>query len=269
MNYSILIMSCDKYVELLDIFFKYFVRFYDVSNTRVYLSLEKASYTNCKIDIVVLNDQNSIGWSQRLRNCLEQINTKAVLLLLDDFIIESKVNTNEIDRLSKLIALDDSIAHFALTPVPMRNACKTVFFDYYYMRYRFGRYKTTLQAGMWNKNELFSLLSIKENPWEVEVFANIRSYISKRNYYAIINKELKPIDYNDGFFCLQGKINELECKRLSEKFGENICIDSIPSNNGVVVRNAASFVKRVIGRIKIILYCLVYRFKYFIGKKYE
>lgn len=269
MNYSILIMSCDKYVSLLDVFFRFFCRFYDTSNTKVYLSLEKQNYKNNDANIIVFNDQDAIGWSHRLKKCLEKIETKAVLILLDDFIIESNVNTEEIERLSRLIISNDNIAHFALTTVPMKNDSNSTFFDSYYKRYRFGRYKTTLQAGLWNKEELISVLSDEENPWEVEIFANIRSFISHRDYYAIVDKKLKPIDYNDGFFCLQGKINELECKRLSEKFGEEVKVAGIPSNNGVVVRNASPLLRRIVFRLKIIFYWSVYRFRYFWRKTRE
>lgn len=269
MDYSILVMSCDRYIGLLDIFFKYFVRFYNTSNTRVYLSLEKENYTNDQANITVFHDRDTVGWSHRLKKCLERLDTKAVLILLDDFIIESKVNTDEIERLSKSIIADDSIAHFALTTVPMKNDSDSVFFNGYYKRYKFGRYKTTLQAGLWNKNELISLLSDKENPWEVEIFANIRSFISHRDYYAITEKKLKPLDYNDGFFCLQGKINELEVKRLSEKFGEEITVSNIPSNHGIAIRNTTPLKRRILCRAKIILYYLIYRCKYFWRTVYE
>ena len=262
MDYSILIMSCDKYVELLDIFFKYFVRFYDTSNTKVYVSLEKSEYINTQVDITVLNYYEALGWSHRLKKCLEYIDTKAVLILLDDFIIESKADTKEIERLSRLIARDEGIAHFALTTVPMKNESNTLFYNNYYKRYRFGRYKTTLQAGIWNKDELISILSDRESPWEVEIYANYRSFLSSRSYYALSDQKLKPIDYNDGFFCLQGKINELERERLEKKFNEKIKINTIPSNNGVIIRNDTTLIKRVKGRIKIIFYYMLYRCKF-------
>lgn len=266
MSYSILVIGCDKNLKLLDCFFKYFKRYYDLNGASVYLSLEKKSYTYDSLDITVFNDCDGSPWSKRVKEALKKIDTKAVLVLLDDFIIESKVDTEEIEKLSKLIENDDSIAHFALTTVPMKNDSDEIYYDRYYKRYKFGRYKTTLQAGIWNREELISVLSDKDNAWQTEVYANIRSYLSDRNYYAISDKKLKPIDYNDGLFCVGGKQNEPEVKRLSEKLGEDLHIEGIESNNGIVIRDVRNLRQRIIERICITVYQTVYFLRYW-GKK--
>lgn len=270
MNYSILVIGCDKNIKLLDCFFKYFERFYNLSEVSVYLSLEKKSYKYEGLDITVFNDCDGSPWSKRVKKTLEKIDTRAVLVLLDDFIIESKVDTEEIAKLSNLINKDDSIAHFALTTVPMKNDSDKIYYGRYYKRHKLGRYKTTLQAGIWNREELISVLSDNDNAWQTEIYANIRSYLSNRDYFAISDKKLKPIDYNDGFFCIGGKQNDNEVKRLSEKFGENLRIEEIESNNGIVIRDGRSLQRRIIERIWITVYQTYWLLKYWrrkIGKK--
>lgn len=262
MDYSVLVVSCDKYIRLLDVFFKYFKRFCKLDGVPLYLSVEKKTYEYEGLDITVLNDFNGSPWSKRVKEALKKINTKSVLLLLDDFIIESTVDTDEIEKLAELIEEDDSIAHFALTTVPMKNASDEIYYGRYYKRYKFGRYKTTLQAGMWNREELISVLSDSDNAWQTEVYANIRSYLSNRDYFAIADKNLKPIDYNDGFFCVGGKQNENEIKRLSEKLGEDLHVEGIESNNGIVIRDGRSLSQRITGRIRIIAYQALYMLKY-------
>lgn len=270
MNYAILVVSCDKYIKLLDCFFKQFKRFYDSKDVDIYLSLEKKSYSYEGLNITVINDFDGSPWSRRVKNALKRIDKKAVLLLLDDFIIESKVDTDEIEKLGNSICADDSIAHFALTTVPMKNDSDKIYYDRYYKRHRFGRYKTTLQAGMWNRDELISVLSDNDNAWSTEIYANIRSYLSDRNYFAISDKKFKPIDYNDGFFCVGGKQNETEIARLSKKIGVDLHVEGIESNNGIIIRDNISFIRRVLRRIRITLYQFLYLLKYWgkqIGKK--
>lgn len=267
MRYSVLVMSCDKNIKLLDCFFKYLKAFYDTSDVDVFLSLENAEYNNDFIEITCINDPNAKSWSHRLKNALKQINTKSVLLLLDDFIIESPVDKAEIRKLHDIIQSDDSVAHFALTTVPMKNASDEIFYEKFYKRHRFGRYKTTLQAGIWNKDELLTILNEKDNAWKVELYANMRSFYSKRDYYAITDKALKPIDYNDGFFCVQGKLNEEEVIRLTQKLQDDFRIEGMQSNNGILVRDTTPFLKKIPQRIKIILYYWRCLFLYW-GKKF-
>lgn len=248
-SYSVLVVGCDKHKSLLDRFFKQFVQYWAADDVAIYVSLEREDYSYDGLDLNVT--KYGLDWSKRVKKTVEQIKTPAVLLLLDDFLIEGPVNKAELNKLSGLIENDDTIAHFALTTVPMKNSSDELFYGRYYERDHFGRYKTTLQAGMWNRDELVSLLREGEGAWEVEVYANFRSYLSQRKYYAIADKKYKPIDYNDGFFCIQGKVNLQELKRLNEKFNEDFSVPGMSDNGGIVERDPCPFFKRVIRRIKL------------------
>lgn len=269
MNYDVLIMSCDKYLSLLDTFFKYFSRFFDTEDVNIYVSLEEKSYTYPGLSLNVLSFPNAKSWSHRLRLSLEQMHRKSVLVLMDDFILEEPTDMAELRKLDRLMTEHDNIAHFALTTVPMRNESNEIYYDRYYKRHRMGRYKVTMQAGFWNRQELIHLVRDRENPWKLEYWGSIRSILSNRDYYAIASAEQKPLIYNDGFFCLQGKLNDAEITRLSEKFGEQICISGIPSNHGVIVRNATPLPRRIIGRIKVTAYHLYYLARYYSSAFFE
>lgn len=256
MDYSVLVVSCDKNIELLNCFFKYYKKYFSISNN-IYLSLEKKDYKfpGLKINTIKGGKQD---WSSRVKKALDCIKTNSVLVLLDDFIIEKSVDTRELQKLACLLNHHDNIAMFALTTVPMSNASTKIHYGKYYERSRFGRYKVTLQAGMWRKEILKSLLKNGENAWEVEVFANIRSFPMNKKFYAICSKKLKPIIYNEGLFCVQGKQNEKEITRLSNKFGEDLHIKGMPSNHGLLIRDETPFNKRIVRRMKIILYQVKY-----------
>ena len=267
MNFSVLVLSCDKYLNMLDLFFKYYKRFCNL-DVPLYLSLEKADYRYDGLDIHVLQNETS-DWSTRLSKSLNQISSKAVLILLEDFLIEEPVDKDELNKLADLINNNDEIAHFALTPVPMKNDSGTIYYERYYKRHRYGRYKTTLQAGMWNRSELLSVIKAGESAWEREMFGNMRSYLSRRDYYAIADRQLKPIKYNDGFFCVQGRLNEAELERLEKKFGEDFHVEGMETDHGVMVRDRRSFVKRVRTRLRIMGYGLRYRIAAAEGKTLE
>lgn len=258
MDYSILVVSCDKNLGLLDCFFKFF-KLHFGKTEEIYLSLENKDYKYPGLNITTIKGGNT-DWSSRVKKALKILNTDSVLLLLDDFIIEKTVDLKELQKLAHILKNSNDIAMFALTTVPMKNASNQIYFDRYFERAKFGRYKVTLQAGMWKKSVLQSLLKNGENAWEVEVFANIRSYPMKTKFYAVSSKKLKPIVYNEGLFCVQGKQNEKEIIRLSKKFGEDLHIDGMPSNHGVLIRDETPFKKKIIRRISI----TIYQAKYYI-----
>lgn len=262
MKYSVLIVGSDKNVRLLDLFFEYFFQFFDIKDFNVYLSLEKASYEYPNYEIAVFNDFSGLKWSGRVKKALKEIDSSAVFLLLDDFILERSANLDEIKRLADLIEVNESIAHFALTTVPMKNISDDVHFSLFYKRHPLGRYKTTLQAGIWNRLELMDLLNDNENAWQFEVFGNYRSYLSKREFYALSDKRLKPYEYNDGFFAIGGKMNEEEVKRLSIKFGKDLHVPGMESNNWNLVRDSRTLSARILQRLKMMLTKIYYLIKY-------
>ena len=263
--FSVLVVGCDDHKNLLDKFFQQFAQYWSDDDIDIYVSFEKSDYSYDGLELNVT--KYGLDWSKRVKKTVEQIKTPAVLLLLDDFLIEDYVNHAELNKLATLIKNDDTIAHFALTTVPMKNSSDELFYDKYYKRAHFGRYKTTLQAGMWNRDELASLLREGESAWEVELYANFRSYLSGRKYYAIADKNNKPIIYNDGLFCIRGKVNIHELNRLNKKFGKDFSILGMLENDGVVARDPCPFFKRVVRRIKLTIMDGWYRLLWIIKKK--
>lgn len=262
-------MSCDKNIPVLKKFFQSFVKYWKQPEARVYISLEKETFQYTDVDAVVLNSKEQ-NWSARVKECLGQIDSQAVIVLLDDFIIESTVNVTELRKLSAVICENKDVAHFALTTVPMKNESEKEYFGHYYQRAHFGRYKTTLQAGIWNREILMDLLAPGESAWEFEIYGNFRSYLYEQKFYAVSDKKYKPIDYNDGFYCIQGKLNLIEVDRLEKKCHENYYIEEMENNGGVLVRdNVTRLDRRIIRRIKITFYNIKYLVLYWRSRRWK
>jgi hypothetical protein len=265
-NYSILVVSCDKNINLLNKFFQYLTRFWDTKDIPIYVSLEKMIFSYNGVSMTVFND-TGVNWSKRVKNCLSKINSTSVLLLLDDFIIESPVNVDVLMYLDKCINDNNNIAHFALTTVPMKNVSDKEYYGHFYLRDHLGRYKTTLQCGMWRRKTLMNLLSDKESAWEFELYGNIRSYLCNEYFYALSDNKYKPIEYNNGLFYIQGKLNLIEVQRLEVKYNDNFYIPGVQDNNGIIIRDNTRFIKRVFRRIKITLYQSYYLLAYLLRKR--
>lgn len=260
---AILVASCDKNIYLLDIFFKYFKKFWENCEYPIYVSLENAGYSFEGLNLQVLHENLLAPWGGRIKKCLEKIKADNIIIFMDDFIIEEPVNITLLNQYVSF--MKNNIAAIILTEVPAEKNFRLSKYNDLYYRDTFGRYKTSLQCGIWDKQVLYYLLGKKENAWEFEIFGNIRSFILRKEFYAIKQKKYKPIQYNEGLFMIQGKLNADEKTRLESLFKENINTGNLEVGNGPIVRDSIKFMPRVLRRMKIIFLYIYYKILYYLG----
>jgi len=257
---SILILSCDKNLQLLKLFFEMFDKYWADCQYDVYVSMEFCKEIPVARKIHVLNFHENKPWSNRIINALDKIDTENVLILLDDFIIEEKVESSKIDTIVANMNNDSRIANVILTVINQKNEPDKRILESYVQRNKYGRYKTALQCGIWKRSILINLLTPNENAWETEIFSNIRSFKYSFKFYALENIDQKPIVYNDGFLIVQGKLNTNEKMRLNEKLNINIKLDNYEKTGEDFVRDNIKFIPRVVRRLKIIVLYVNYRY---------
>lgn len=264
---GVLVMSCDKNLWLLDIFFDCFYSAGGENFKNVYLSLEKADYQYKNEVIKVIKCDEEGQWSQRLRKALSYMKEDYVLLLLDDFIIEEPLNIQLLKEYIRYLK-NDLLNNIILTPVKKEKNEENSQYSRLEHRSRYGRYKTSLQCSLWQKIVLYNLSNENESAWEFEIFSNIRAFLYPNKFYAVKTYKDKPIIYNDGLFMVQGKINLDEKNRLEKKLEIRINSKNIPGfYEKDMVRDNIDFWPRVVRRIKIIFYYWIYRIRYICGDR--
>lgn len=267
-NCSILILSCDKNKKLLEFFLEQFDINWKECKYDIYISLEEIKQVNYDKKINIINYNKNRNWSERVKYSLQKINTKNVLIILDDFIIEEKVNSIEIEKLNNLMCKDKTIANIILTNIIGKNENNNLLMSKYIGRNRYGKYKTALQCGIWDREVLINLLKDKESPWEFEIFGNIRSFLIDKKFYALNNDD-KPIKYNDGFFIVQGKVNSKEKVRLENLLNKKINLPEYDETGENLIRDNISLEKRIMRRLKIIIYYLIYKIENFLIRRFK
>lgn len=261
---AIVVMSCDKNKWMLDVFFEFFVKYWDNCEYPIYLSVDSIDYKYEDLDIYVVNGgMEGTKWCSRLKKTLSVIEEDYILLLLDDFMIEEKVDlkllTKYLDRVKY-----NKCSNIVLTTVyPEANYTDSKYKEWYH-RYRYGRYKTSLQCGIWDKKVMQNLLVNNENAWEFEIFGNIRSFLERDMFYSLSDISYKPIVYNEGFFAVQGMINLKEKERLENKTGIKIDIGEAKNFSDKMIRDNIALIPRVFRRFKIMCYFVLY---YCLSKK--
>lgn len=265
-NCSILILSCDKNIKLLELFFIFFNKYWQDCPYEIYISLEKCKNINANRKVNIINYNRNMNWSERVKDALNNIPTENVIIMLDDFLIEAKVNNSEIIKLDNVLS-ENGIANILLTEIIGENTSQKSILSKYALRAKYGRYKTALQCGIWNKEILIRLLKDRETPWEFEIFGNIRSFKINERFFALEDNSKKPILYNDGFFIVQGKVNKSEKNRLENKHGISLNLEGFEESGPYLVRDNTPFLKRITRRVKIIIYYCFYRIRSYSGSK--
>lgn len=153
---TLLIASCDKYSDLWVPFSKLFNKYWPDCPFEAHLR------GNIGLDI---------NRSSTLRKQVETIKTPYILLLHEDYFLQSPVDT--ILVLGCLQALDRLKGNYLrLTPRPKPDKSLIPFIGIIEPR---APYRASLQASIWKRTTLLSLIKDGENAWELEANASRRS----------------------------------------------------------------------------------------------
>lgn len=217
---GILILSCDNNISVLNIFFRFFKENWCSCEMPIYIGLEKKKVRveGCE---VLLSDEKH--WAKRIKDYLRKIPTPNVLVILDDFIIEEKVDNNKINEFCQIMVDNPDVVNISLADIYDKKNRKTEFTNLM-QRKRTGEYLVNMQVGIWNKEILLSLLRDAESPWQTELYGSIRARKLKNKRFLCLDNDIHmPIKYNRGWLIVRGTWNANEIKRLKlENDTENI-----------------------------------------------
>lgn len=181
---SVVVCSCDKYEDTWLPFFTLYKKYFNL-NVPIWLNTESKSYSSEGLEIQSLCiHNNNTPWGKRFRDYLCACNTKYVLILLDDFFIRRPVNLQLFFNALDILENDDRsfMISFGATPDPNNINCQ---YMEYFQRPQFGKYKLNLQAGLWRREKLLSLVRDGDNPWDFEDYGNYRTFFLKDKFYCV------------------------------------------------------------------------------------
>ncbi len=188
---TILVNSCDKYLDILPVFFQMFEKKWADCPYEIVLNTEKETFSCPSFDIkcYTVNKETDYAWSKRLYLNLEKIKTKYVLFMLDDFYFEENVINSQVEDLLSRI---DKIKNFAcLYLSDLFYNTSPCYYDKKSSLYKihpFAKHKANATCAIWNRKFLMKILRPKENPWEFEEKAFIRTFFTNKRFYSQYNE---------------------------------------------------------------------------------
>ncbi len=162
---SILVVSCDKYSDLWRPFFGLFRERWPDCPYRVYLGSNHKIYPDQYVTPVLVGDD--ISWASGVLRMLDQIDTNHVIMFLEDFLIQSPVDTSAIKRYAK-IAINSNSGCLRLSPYPPPTIPLPDYSDLGFIMAE-DLYRVSTQVAIWQVGTLRRLLIPGFSAWDFEL----------------------------------------------------------------------------------------------------
>jgi hypothetical protein len=191
---SILVSTCDSYHDVLNLFFESFIDNWPNCKCQIIINGEKKKYINRNLNIINhLSDE--ITWGARLLSSLNKIDNDYVIVLLDDYIIESPIDSVKLNNALSLIQNDKNISciylyhesSLVMNPSEIKN---------YNIVANNSLYKINTLPSIWNRQELIKVLEKEDDPWTWEAFSMYRESAKKSLIYSVSNENNNIYNYS-------------------------------------------------------------------------
>ena len=211
MAYTILVMSCDKNKDLWKPFYLCMEKYWKDHPEIIYCTetTENPYYkTICK-------NYDINKWTRRVYECVKEINTKHILLMVDDLFIRDYVDNDFIWLLKDYVKDNYASLNFEFC----FDDKDITFSKYMLVRNSFGKFKLSCMCQMWQKRAMLKLFDCDKDPWKFEKDNNALNYqflISKNGDFINWGKRKDTWIWG----VVKGKWTH-ECKEFFDKEGIN------------------------------------------------
>lgn len=224
---SIVVASCDKYSGLWNPFFsllfKYWPSLIDPSkqyHIPIFLIANKKTFNNPRVQHVLF--PNEISWSDNMLGALSLVKTKYVLYLQEDYFLTSQVNEELLSKMLQYMQdqqaayLEISAFNKEVQQIKLSNLSSGINNLHEFAKH--SPYRTSLQAGIWDKEALQWLIKPGETAVDFELASSKRSEGMQKLFLAHTDPNLDPVKYINaviGGLLLQSAIDHLRAEQIA------------------------------------------------------
>lgn len=162
---AIVILSFDGYKDVWPYFFSAFNKYWPDCVYPVYLVNNEA---DVNYNVNVINVGKETTWCDRAKKAIDQIDSDYILLLLEDYLIGTKVENSEVEKAMSFI-IENNAKYFRITNIPKKRAKAQIDYEIYPIEEN-EEYGINLQASIWKKDFLLSTLNeVEGSAWNYEI----------------------------------------------------------------------------------------------------
>lgn len=183
---SIVVVSCDNYLDIVREYLHYFELNWPNCNYRLFIATEE-KYIDSSIAEFVLCGTNTT-WTQRAIKAINSCDSPYILLSVDDLFISEKVDTRAFDEIESFI-FDNNILYYRIPVFKVGSDSNNNYPGNENVERieKNRRYNISIGTSIWERNELLSILGDGSmSAWDLE------------NYF-LKNAELASPGYLEGY----------------------------------------------------------------------
>lgn len=168
---AFIVSSCDAYEDLWAPYFTFLFRYWPDCPYPIYLIANHLRYPDSRVQTILLGEDE--GWATNTRRALEQLDQDYIIYTQEDYFLKKAVDNGRIRELLAY-AQKREAGYLRLYPCPGPD---TVCPDNPNVGEinKGTEYRTSLQAAIWNREVMLSLLRDGEGGWQMEVDGSVRS----------------------------------------------------------------------------------------------
>jgi len=187
----ILVASCDAYADLWRPFFTIFFREWADCPFPVYLGANHLRYDDARVTVVNIGDDRS--WTSGVVSMLKTIGSEHVIMFLEDFFLEDRVDTGRIRRLVDIARIEGLaclrlVAHM---PLAIKPICEAPGYPGLGVIEPGTPYRVSAQAAIWRTESLLRLLIPGANAWEFELLASKLSARLSEPFWGVMETAVR------------------------------------------------------------------------------
>lgn len=193
---SILVSSCDDYHDVLNLFFAAFEEYWSGCPYPILINGEKNTFKSnvLKFEYKTITS-NHKKWGQRLLTSLHNLEDEFVITLLDDYILEKNINTEDINDTISFMQNNNNISCVYLYYLESLD-----FLDNELIKYKKVSdktlYKINTLPGLWRRKDLIKLLEENDDPWSWEAFSMYRQSAKTTQIFSVNSSSNNIYNYS-------------------------------------------------------------------------
>lgn len=161
---SVLIITCDAYSDVWDYFFILFNKFWPDCPYSIYLGTNSKECNAVGVKTICIGED--VSWCDNLRVMLEKIPTQYVIIMLEDYFINKRINTDDVERTLEFAKMNKAdCVRLRNSPVACRVVDKNLRIGYAEPA---SPYYINAQPAIWKVTSLISLLKPNWSAWQFE-----------------------------------------------------------------------------------------------------
>ena len=182
MKMKILVLSCDIYEDTFEAFYHCMEKYWADHPQIIYQTetVQNPYYKTINANYPL--DQ----WSRGVREVLQQIRDKQILLMVCDCFIRKPVDVERFKYASKNLKGNIACINFEKSFDPQDEETDLIGFK---KRKHGSDFEVSIMCGLWDREKLLNVLSVDGSPWHVEFLQN------NCNYDYLINSDDYIIDW--------------------------------------------------------------------------